>query len=83
MKKIKKTKDFSAKILKLMASESKKTFNYKQIATALDVKDTKGRNEIIKDLLYLKSNEKIEELTKGKKIVLEQKTTETIQVLMR
>jgi aspartate kinase len=29
------------------------------------------------------TEEKIDELTKGKKIVLEQKTTETIQVLMR
>jgi ribonuclease R len=65
MKKNKKTKDFSAKILKLMAAESKKTFNYKQIAAALEIKDTKGRNEIIKDLLYLKSNEKIEELDRG------------------
>ena len=29
------------------------------------------------------TEQKIDELTKGKKIVLEQKTTETIQVLMR
>lgn len=67
MKKIKnkKAKDFSSKILKIMASESKKTFNYKQLATILEVTDTKGRNEIIKDLLYLKSNEKIEELDRG------------------
>lgn len=67
MKKIKnkKAKDFSSKILKIMAAESKKTFNYKQLATILEVTDTKGRNEIIKDLLYLKSNEKIEELERG------------------
>jgi ribonuclease R len=67
MKKIKnkKVKDFSSKILKIMAAESKKTFNYKQLAAILEVTDTKGRNEIIKDLLYLKSNEKIEELDRG------------------
>lgn len=65
MKKNKKAKDFSSKILKIMAAESKKTFNYKQLAAILEVTDTKGRNEIIKDLLYLKSNEKIEEQERG------------------
>jgi ribonuclease R len=67
MKKIKnkKAKDFTTKIIKIMAAESKKTFNYKQLAAALEITDTKGRNEIIKDLLYLKSNEKIEEIDRG------------------
>ena len=51
MKKNKKAKDFSSKILKIMAGESKKTFNYKQLAAILEVTDTKGRNEIIKDFI--------------------------------
>ena len=37
------------KILSLFKSKSKDVLNYKQVAAALDVKDTKGRNYIIKD----------------------------------
>ena len=36
------------KILSLFKSKSKAVLNYKQVAAALDVKDTKGRNYIIK-----------------------------------
>src|SRR5690606_33319103 len=65
-------KDFSGKILKLLSQNSSKVFNYKQIAAAFEVTDTKGRNEIIKELKYLVSKQKIEETDRGKFRIVEQ-----------
>ena len=62
----KKGKDFSAKIYKILSQEPSKSFNYKQIAAILEVNDTQSRNEIIKELKYLASKEKIEEIDRGK-----------------
>lgn len=62
----KKDKDFSGKILKLLSKNPSKAYNYKQIAAAFEVDDTKSRNEIIKELKYLTSKEKIEEIDRGK-----------------
>jgi len=61
-----KEKDFTAQILKIIAKDANKTFNYKQIAAALNLDDTKSRNEIIKDLNRLKQKGKIEEPERGK-----------------
>ena len=65
-------KDYSGQILKLLSQNSTKDFNYKQIAAVLEVTDTKGRNEIIKELKYLVSTQKIEEVDRGKFRILEQ-----------
>jgi ribonuclease R len=62
----KKEKDFSSKIYKILAKDPNKTFNYKQISAVLELNDTKSRNEIIKELKILASQEKIEETEKGK-----------------
>ncbi|MXN92635.1 ribonuclease R [Flavobacterium sp. Sd200] len=62
----KKEKDFSKKIYKILAKDPNKSFNYKQIAAALELNDTQSRNEIIKELKYLASKEKIEEVERGK-----------------
>ena len=62
----KKDKDFSGKILKLLSKNPSKAYNYKQIAAAFEVDDTKSRNEIIKELKYLTSKEKVEEIDRGK-----------------
>ncbi|MET3046639.1 ribonuclease R [Flavobacterium covae] len=62
-------KDFSGKILKLLSKEPNKPFNYKQIASRLDVDDTKSRNEIIKDLKILASKKQILEIEPGKYII--------------
>lgn len=62
----KKEKDFSRKIYKILAKDPNKSFNYKQIAAALELNDTQSRNEIIKELKYLASKEKIEEIERGK-----------------
>ncbi|QYJ69041.1 ribonuclease R [Flavobacterium litorale] len=66
----KKEKDFSRKIYKLLAKDPNKSFNYKQVAAAFHVTDTKGRNEIIKELKYLAAKQKIEETERGKYTVI-------------
>ncbi|MDP2160106.1 MAG: ribonuclease R, partial [Flavobacterium sp.] len=62
----KKTKDFTAQIFKILSKETNKSFNYKQIAAILELDDTKSRNEIIRDLKILKSQDKIHEVEVGK-----------------
>ena len=64
-----KEKDFSGKIVKILAQNANKAFNYKQIATLLDVDDTKSRNEIIKDLKILASKKEIIESEPGRYLV--------------
>ncbi|MBD3583766.1 ribonuclease R [Flavobacterium selenitireducens] len=64
-----KPKDFSNKILKILARNSNKGFNYKQIAAILEVDDTKSRNEIIRDLKLLAAQKKIIESEPGKYLV--------------
>jgi len=66
----KKEKDFSARIFKILSKNPNKSFNYKQIAAVLELNDAKSRNEIIRELQYLASKEKIEETEKGKYRVL-------------
>ena len=53
----KKEKDFSTKIFKILSKNPNKSFNYKQIAAALELDDTKSRNEIIKELVINESME--------------------------
>ena len=65
----KKEKDFSGKILKILSQNANRAFNYKQIAALLEVEDTKGRNEIIKDLKILASKKEIIESEPGKYLV--------------
>ena len=54
-----KEKDFSNKIIKILAQNANKAFNYKQIAAILELDDTKSRNEIIRDLKILASQKKL------------------------
>jgi ribonuclease R/exosome complex exonuclease DIS3/RRP44 len=56
-----KPKDFTAQIFKILSREPSKSFNYKQIAAVLELSDTKSRNEIIRDLKILKSQDKLHE----------------------
>ncbi|AXG73671.1 ribonuclease R [Flavobacterium arcticum] len=66
----KKEKDFSHKIFKILSKDPNKSFNYKQIAAILELNDTQSRNQIIKELKYLASKEKIEETERGKYSVI-------------
>ena len=62
----KKNKDFTAQIFKILSKEPSKSFDYKQIASFLELSDTKSRNEIIRDLKILKAQDKIHESENGK-----------------
>lgn len=53
-------------ILQIFKKSSNKVYNYKQIASKLDITDTSGRNQIIKTLKKLKAKQKIEEIDRGK-----------------
>ena len=62
-------KTFSEKILKILSKNANKPYNYKQIAAILELDDTKSRNEIIKDLKILASQNVITETEPGQYLV--------------
>jgi ribonuclease R len=68
-KPIKKEKDFSDKIIKILSQSANKAFNYKQIGAKLELDDTQSRNQIIKDLKILAASKKIIESEPGKYLV--------------
>jgi ribonuclease R len=68
-KPIKKEKDFSDKIIKILSQNANKAFNYKQIGAKLELDDTQSRNQIIKDLKILASQNKIIESEPGKYLI--------------
>jgi ribonuclease R len=68
-KKNKTAKDFTQKIIKLLNENYGKSFNYKQIAAKLEVDDTQSRNQIIKDLKLLTSQNQIKEVEVGKYLI--------------
>src|SRR5690606_20703341 len=53
-------------IFTVLENDREKSFNYKQIASKLGLKDTKGRNELIKKLGKLKKEKRILEVETGK-----------------
>ncbi|QBA65366.1 ribonuclease R [Muriicola soli] len=60
-------------IFEVLEKEPNKSFNYKQIASKLDISDTEGRNILIKRLGQLKAKERIREFERGKYKSLENK----------
>ncbi len=68
-KPVKKGKDFSEKIIKILSQSANKAFNYKQIGAKLELDDTESRNQIIKDLKILASQNKIIESEPGKYLI--------------
>jgi ribonuclease R len=68
-KPVKKGKDFSDKIIKILSQSANKAFNYKQIGAKLELDDTESRNQIIKDLKILATQNKIVESEPGKYLV--------------
>ena len=65
-KKQKELKKLEAKILSVFKNTSHTILNYKQIAAKLDVRDTKGRNNIIRLLSHLKKKEILISQQRGK-----------------
>ena len=70
-KPVKKQADLTDKIIKVLAQNANKAFNYKQIGIKLELDDTQSRNQIIKDLKILVAQKKIEEIEPGKYLVVE------------
>ncbi len=70
-KPVKKQVDLTDKIIKILAQNANKAFNYKQIGIKLELDDTQSRNQIIKDLKILVAQKKIEEIEPGKYLVVE------------
>ena len=68
-KKQKELKKLEAKILSVFKNTSHTILNYKQIAAKLDVRDTKGRNNIIRLLSHLKKKEILISQQRGKYIL--------------
>lgn len=58
--------DLSLEILRILRAEPKLSFNYKQIASQLGIRDSKTRNRIIKLLKELESRGSIESVSRGK-----------------
>ena len=59
-------KDLTRKIIKILNISPSNSFNYKQIASKLEIKDAAGRNQIIQKLEELKGQKKVEETERGK-----------------
>lgn len=70
-KPVKKQADLTDKIVKILAQNANKAFNYKQIGIKLELDDTQSRNQIIKDLKILVAQKKIEEIEPGQYLVVE------------
>ena len=51
-------KDLTQKIFKVLNQAPNKSFNYKQIASKLELKDANGRNQLIQKLEELKGQKK-------------------------
>ncbi|MGG8495893.1 ribonuclease R [Tenacibaculum sp. TC6] len=59
-------KDLTRKIFKILNQDSSKHYNYKQIASKLDINDTDGKTQIIQRLVELTAAQKIVEVDRGK-----------------
>ena len=63
-------KDLDRNILEVFNQNSNKILNYKQVASKLKIDDTNGRNQIIKKLKELQIDERLDEVSTGKYILV-------------
>ncbi len=59
-------KDLTRNIFKVLNEDVTKSFNYKQIASKIGVKDTDGKTQVLKKLASLVATKKIKEIDRGK-----------------
>ena len=59
-------KDLASKILKFLNKNSQQSFNYKQVAAAIDVLNGDGKQQIIKKLEELKQDKRLDETETGR-----------------
>ena len=65
-----KINNLDRKILDIFNKNSNRSLNYKQIAAKLEITDANGRNQIIKELQHLKSQNRLDEADRGKFILI-------------
>lgn len=63
-------KNLSKNILQVFVNHPDKSFNYKQISAKLNITDPNGRNQVVKNMVDLKAHGKIEEIARGKYVVV-------------
>ena len=61
--------ELERKITKVFLKNPNKEFNYKQISAALNVKDTKGRNEVIKSITKMHNKKKLISPARGRYVL--------------
>ena len=61
-----KIKHLSRRILQVLSQQSEQSFNYKQIASQLEIDDPDGKNQITRELATLSVEKKIKETDRGK-----------------
>ncbi len=59
-------KDLTRNIFKVLNEDATKSFNYKQIASKIGIKDTDGKTQVLKKLAILVATKKIKETDRGK-----------------
>ena len=72
-KKKKEYQRIERKILNLFRAQPKRVFNYKQLASHLETRDTKGRNNIIRVLNILHKQQQLQMIKKGSTDIKRQK----------
>ena len=65
-----KINNLDRKILDIFNKNSNRSLNYKQIAAKVEITDADGRNQVIKELQHLKSQNRLEEVDRGKFILV-------------
>ena len=65
-------KNLNQRILQVFYNNPNKNFNYKQIAAKLDVQDTDGRNQVIRALKEMNAADRLDEVTRGKYVLVKQ-----------
>ena len=64
-------KHLTENVFKIFNTNSKETFNYKQVASKMHIVDAHGKQQIIQKIQELKSQGKLEEVDRGKFRVIE------------
>ncbi len=65
-------KNLNQNILQVFYNNPNKNFNYKQIAAKLNIEDSDGRNQIIKALKEMEASDRLDEVTRGKYVLVKQ-----------
>jgi ribonuclease R len=65
-------KNLNQNILQIFYNNPNKNFNYKQIAAKLDIQDSDGRNQIIKSLKEMEASDRLDEVIRGKYVLVKQ-----------